>query len=91
MSIQKLEGYMDCTLGKINKALREVRIKPISDISTDLLYVAYTKYQSDLNNIGLAASRPEHTQVFLKVERIRNNLLKELNRRGYSKDGYKYG
>lgn len=82
----KLQSFRECSFDKFNEAMRALKVTPISNLSTDLLYIAYTKYESDV--ILTSGSYP---QVHLKTREIRDNLLKELNRRGYSQGGYRYG
>lgn len=82
----KLQSFRECSFDKFNEAMRALKVTPISDLRTDLLYIAYTKYESD----AISASG-SYSQVYLKIREIRDNLLKELNRRGYSQGGCRYG
>ena len=74
-------NYLECSDAQFEEATKMARHDvPVSDFPTDLLYIAYTKYNSDARRIDCGTSYAY--EVYIETARRRNQFKEELIRRG---------
>ena len=77
-----METYRTCTIEKFNEAMKTIKEKPLNEISTDLLYIAFTKYRSDIMQLGYAAHSTYIHGLYMDSKKKMDELGTELERRG---------
>lgn len=70
-------NYVECPIEDFNRAMKIIRDTPYTEISTDLLYIAFTKYCADYR-----WTCHVHNSLCWSIKKKRDELGNELESRG---------